>query len=187
MNHHAACYDGILGQITGTFSAGHPNHAIREKWHRNMGFCHVAVISPLNGDALVVEVAGGCFATLGEVPAGVAAAEVAKKSCLGGSLPRGVHLSCFRHWKPMNVSPYLRDGIFVEVTVGGDTDNGVNCDATWSKVMTKKKECKAEVLAILDAPNLEPIAATVACHCMWKCKKNAERSLLLMLMMKGLR
>ena len=59
MNHHAARYDGVLGLITDTFSAGHHNHAVREKWHRNMGFCRVAVISPLNGDAMVVEVAGG--------------------------------------------------------------------------------------------------------------------------------
>ncbi len=36
MNHHASCYDGVLGQITDTFSAGHHNHAIHEKWHRNM-------------------------------------------------------------------------------------------------------------------------------------------------------
>jgi hypothetical protein len=40
----------------------------------------------------------------------------------------------------------------VEVTAVGDTDNGVNCDATWSKVTMKKKECKTAVLAILDAP-----------------------------------
>ncbi len=46
MNHHAARYNGILGQITATFSAGHHNHAVREKWHRNMGFCRAAVISP---------------------------------------------------------------------------------------------------------------------------------------------
>ncbi len=46
----------------------------------------------------------------------------------------------------------------------GDTDNGVNCDATWSKVMTKKKECKAAVLEILDAPDSELIAATLVCH-----------------------
>jgi hypothetical protein len=27
MNHHATRYDGVLGQITDTFSAGHHNHA----------------------------------------------------------------------------------------------------------------------------------------------------------------
>ena len=104
-----------------------------------MGFCRAAVISPLNGDAMVVEVAGGGVATLGEVPAGMTAAEAAKKFCLGGPLPRGIHSSYFRHWRPMNVSPLLRDGVFVELTAVGDKDNGVNCDATWSKVMTKKK------------------------------------------------
>ena len=39
--------------------------------------------------------------------------------------------------------------------------------------MTKKKECKAVVLAILDASDLEPIAATIACHHVWKTKQNA--------------
>ena len=77
MNHHSARYDGDLGQITDTFSAGHHNHAVREKWHRNMGFCRAAVISPLNGDTMVVEVTGGGVAALGEVPTGMAAAEVA--------------------------------------------------------------------------------------------------------------
>ena len=135
MNHHAVRYDGVLGQITETFSAGHHNHAVREKWHsRNMGFCHAAVISPLNGDAMVVEVAGGGVAALGEVPAGMTAAEAAKKFRVGGPLPRGIHSSYFHHWRPMNESPLLRDGVFVELTAVGDTDNGVNCDATWSRV-----------------------------------------------------
>ena len=67
--------------------------------------------------------------------------------------------------------PLLRDGIFVEFTAVGDTDNGANCDATWHGVMTKKKECKAAVLAILDAPDSEPIAATIACHRVWKKKR----------------
>ncbi len=40
----------------------------------------------------------------------------------------------------MNVLPLLRDGVFVELMAMGDTNNGVNCDATWSRVMTKKKE-----------------------------------------------
>ena len=65
MNHHAARYDGVLGQVTETFSGGHHNHAVREKWHRNMGFCRAAVISPLNGDAMVVQVTGGGWAALG--------------------------------------------------------------------------------------------------------------------------
>jgi hypothetical protein len=173
MNHHAARYDGVLGQITGTFSASHPNHAVREKWHRNMGFCRAAVISPLNGDAMVVEVAGGGVAALGEVPAGVEAAELAKKFCLGGPLPRGIHSSYFRHWKPMNVSPYLRDGVFVELTAVGDSDNSVNADANWKRVITKKKECEAAVLAILEAPDSLPILLTT--HQVWKTKKNVTR------------
>ncbi len=139
MNHHADRYDGVLGQITETFSAGHHNHTVREKWHRKMGFYRVAVISPLNGDAMVVEVAGGGVATLGEVPARMTAAEATKKFRLGGPLPRDIHSSYFSHWCPMNESPLLRDGVFVELTAVGDKDNGVNCDATWSKVMTKKK------------------------------------------------
>jgi hypothetical protein len=99
-----------------------------------MGFCRAAVISPLNGDAMVVEVAGGGVAALGEVPAGMTAAEAAKKFRVGGPLPRGIHSSYFHHWRPMNESPLLRDGVFVELTAVGDTDNGVNCDATWSRV-----------------------------------------------------
>jgi hypothetical protein len=75
----------------------------------------------------------------------------------------------------MNVSPLLRDGVFVELRAVGDTDNGVNCDATWSRIMTKKKECEAAVLATLDAKDSEPIAATIACHRVWKTKKNAAK------------
>jgi hypothetical protein len=139
-----------------------------------MGFCRAAVISPLNGDAMVVEVAGGGVAALGEVPAGVEAAELAKKFCLGGPLPRGIHSSYFRHWKPMNVSPYLRDGVFVELTAVGDSDNGVNADANWKRVITKKKECEAAVLAILEAPDDDsPILLTT--HRVWKTKKNASK------------
>ena len=130
MNHHAVRYDGVHGQITETFSAGHHNHAVREKWHRNMGFCHAAVISPLNGDTMVLEVAGGGVAALGEVPTGMAASEAAKKFHLGGPLPRGIHSLYFCHWRPMNVSPLLRDGVFVELTAVSDPDNGVNCEAT---------------------------------------------------------
>jgi hypothetical protein len=175
MNHHATCYDGVLGQITDTFSAGHHNHVVREKWHRNMGFCSTAVFSPLNGDAIVVEVAGGGGTALGEVPAGMASAQAAKKVRLGGPLPRGIHLSYFRHWLPMNVSPLLRDSVFVELTAVGDMDNGVNHDATWSRVMTKKKACEEAVLTILDASKSEPIALTIACHRVWKTKKNKAK------------
>jgi hypothetical protein len=131
---------------------------------------------PLNGDAMVVEVAGGGVAALGEVPAGMAAAEAAKKFRLGGPLPRGIHSLYFRHWRPMNVSPLLRDGIFVELMAVGDTDNGVNFCATWSRIMTKRKECEAAVLATLDAEDSEPIAATITCHRVWKTKKNASKS-----------
>jgi hypothetical protein len=140
-----------------------------------MGFCHAAVISPLNSDAMVVEVAGGGVAALGEVPVGMTAAEAAKTFRLGGPLPRGIHSSYFRHWRPMNVSPLLRDGVFVELTAVGDIDNGVNCDATWSRAMTKKKECEAALLAILDVPDSDPIAATITCHRVWKTKKNATK------------
>ena len=98
MNHHVVRYDGALGQIPETFSANHHNHAVREKWHTSMGFCRGTVISPLNGDAMVVEVAGGGVAAVGEVPAGMTAAEAAKKFRLGGPLPRGIHSSFFRHW-----------------------------------------------------------------------------------------
>ena len=73
------------------------------------------------------------------------------------------------------MSPLLRDGVFVELTAVGDTDDAVNCDATWSRVMTKKKECEAAVLAIFDATNSEPNAATIACHRVWKTKKNATK------------
>ena len=73
----------------------------------------------------------------------------------------------------MNVPPLLRDGIFVEFTAVGDTDNGANCDATWRGVMTEKKECEAVVLPIFDTSDSEPIA--IACHCVWKTKKNAAK------------
>ena len=174
MNHHAARYDGVLGQVTETFSGGHHNHAIREKWHRNMGFCRAAVISPLNGDAMVVQVTGGGVAALGEGTAGVEAAELAKKFRLGGPLPRGIHSSYFRHWKPMNVSPLLRDGVFVELTAVGDTDNGVNADANWKRVIAKKRECEAAVLAILEAPDSLAISELTT-HRVWKTKKNGAK------------
>ena len=105
----------------------------------------------------------------------MAAAQAIKKFCLGGPLPHGIHLSYFCHWLPMNVSPLLCDGVFVELTAVGDTDNSVNCDTTWSRVMTKKKECKEVVLTILDAFKSEPIEATIACHRLWKTKKNAAK------------
>ncbi len=71
----------------------------------------------------------------------------------------------------MNESPLLCDSVYVELTAVGDTDNNVNCDATWSRVMTKKKECEATVLAILEALDSEPIVVTIACHHVWKTKK----------------
>ena len=134
-----------------------------------MGFCRAAVISPLNGDAMVVEVAGGGVATLGEVPAGIEAAELAKKFRLGGPLPRGNHSSYFHHWKPMNVSPYLRDGVFIELMAVGESDNGVNADANWKRVITKKRECEVAVLTILEAPDSLPILLTT--HRVWKTRK----------------
>jgi hypothetical protein len=140
-----------------------------------MGLCRAAVISPLNGDALVVEVAGGGVATFGEVSAGVAAAEAAKKFCLGGPLPCGIHFSYFHHQSPTNVPPYLCDGMFVELTAVGVMDIGVNCNATWSKVMTQEKECKVSILAILDAQDSEPIAATLTCHLVWNLRKMRQR------------
>jgi hypothetical protein len=140
-----------------------------------MGFCRAAVISPLNGDAMVVQVTGGGVAALGEVrTAGVEAAELAKKFRLGGPLPRGIHSSYFRHWKPMNVSPLLRDGVFVELTAVGDTDNGVNADANWKKVISKKRECEAAVLAILEAPDSSTISE-LSTHRLWKTKKNGAK------------
>jgi len=57
----------------------------------------------------------------------------------------------------------------------GDTDNGVNCDATWSKIMMKKKECKATVLAILDGFDSDVIVVTIACHHVWKTKRIRQR------------
>jgi hypothetical protein len=73
----------------------------------------------------------------------------------------------------MNVSPYLRDGVFVELTAVGDSDNGVNADANWKRVITKKKECEAAVLTILEAPDSLPILLTT--HRVWKTKKNATK------------
>ena len=75
----------------------------------------------------------------------------------------------------MNVSPYLHDGVFVELTAVGNKNNGVNCDATWSRVMTKKKECEVAVLAILDASDSEPIVATIACHRIMENQKECSK------------
>jgi hypothetical protein len=135
-----------------------------------MGFCHAKIISPLNGDAPVVEVAGGGVAMLGEgvpagvdtagVPAAVNVAEAMKKFCLGGSLPRGLNSSYFHHWWPMAELLHLRDGILFEVMAVGDTNNCVTCNAVWGRVMAKKKECKTVVLAVLDAPN----SRMLVCH-----------------------
>ncbi len=117
MIHHAARYDGVLGQINATFSGTHPNYTVRKRWHRNMSFCCAAIISSLNGDARVVEVAGGGVAALGEgvpagvdvagLPDGVDVAESIKKFCLGGSLPCGLKSSYFRQWWTMAALPHF--------------------------------------------------------------------------------
>jgi hypothetical protein len=170
MNHQAAHHDDVLGQISATFSGTHLNYAVHEKWHRNMGFCHEAIISPLSGDAPVVQMAGGGVAALGEggqtgvdvagLPDGVNVAESMNKFCLGGSLPRRLKSSYFCHRRPMAESPHLRDGILFEVTVVGDTNSGVSCDAIWRRVMAKKKECETAVLAVLDTNN----SGLLVCH-----------------------
>jgi preprotein translocase subunit SecA len=60
------------------------------------------------------------------------------------------------------------------LTAVGDSDNGVNADANWKRVITKKKECEAAVLAILEAPDDDsPILLTT--HRVWKTKKNASK------------
>ncbi len=69
--------------------------------------------------------AGGGVTALWEFPAGVATAEAAKKFCLGGPLLHGTDLSYFCHWRPMNVSPHLQDGVFVEVMEVGVMPRGV--------------------------------------------------------------
>ena len=60
------------------------------------------------------------------------------------------------------------------MTAVGDTDNGVNADANWKRVITKKKECEAAVLAILEAPDSLPISLLTT-HRVWKTKKNAAK------------
>jgi len=41
--------------------------------------------------------------------------------------------------------------------------------------VTKKKECKTSILAILEASKSEPIVGMIACHRVWKTKKNAAK------------
>jgi len=52
----------------------------------------------------------------------------------------------------------------------------VSTVATWSRVMTKKRECKAAVLTNLDAPDSELITATLAFNCIWKTENKEECS-----------
>jgi hypothetical protein len=113
MNHHAARNDGVLGQTTATFSGTHLNYAIHKKWHRNMGFCRVVIISPLNGNALVVKMAGGSVAALGKgVPAELMQLRPQRNFVWWDLCPSRLHSSYFHHWRPMVESPHLRDGVF---------------------------------------------------------------------------
>ena len=68
-----------------------------------------------------------------------------------------------------------REGVFVELTAVGDSDNGVNADANWKRVITKKRECEAAVLAILKAPDSLLILLTTTHRVVWKTKKNAAK------------
>jgi hypothetical protein len=68
----------------------------------------------------------------------------------------------------------LHDGVFVELTAVGDTDNGVNADANWKRVIAKKRECEAAVLAILEAPDSLAISELTT-HRVWKTKKNGAK------------
>ncbi len=68
----------------------------------------------------------------------------------------------------------MRDGVFVELTAVGDTDNGVNADANWKRVISKKRECEAAVLTILEAPDSLPISELTT-HRVWKTKKNGAK------------
>jgi hypothetical protein len=68
-----------------------------------------------------------------------------------------------------------RDDVFVELTAVSDSDNGVNADANWKRVITKKRECEAAVLAILKAPDSLLILLTTTHRVVWKTKKNATK------------
>jgi hypothetical protein len=59
------------------------------------------------------------------------------------------------------------------LTAVGDSDNGVNADANWKRVITKKRECEVAVLTILEAPHSLPILLTT--HRVWKTKKNVAK------------
>ncbi len=39
---------GVLCQVTELFAKNNPSCTIHEKWHKNKGFAHAMVISPLN-------------------------------------------------------------------------------------------------------------------------------------------
>lgn len=43
---HADSLNGLLAQVTEVFNKYHPSAAIREKVHRNFGFCHVTILDP---------------------------------------------------------------------------------------------------------------------------------------------
>jgi hypothetical protein len=38
--------NGLLAQVTEVFDSNHPSAAIREKVHRNYGFCHATILDP---------------------------------------------------------------------------------------------------------------------------------------------
>ena len=43
---HADKVNGLLAQVTEVFDNHHPSPAIREKVHRNFGFCHATILDP---------------------------------------------------------------------------------------------------------------------------------------------
>ena len=43
---HADKLNGLLAQVTEVFDTHHPSPAIREKVHRNHGFCHATILDP---------------------------------------------------------------------------------------------------------------------------------------------
>ena len=43
---HADSLNGVLAQVTEVFNDSHPSAAIREKVHRNFGFCHAIILDP---------------------------------------------------------------------------------------------------------------------------------------------
>jgi hypothetical protein len=43
---HADSLNGLLAQVTEVFNNHHPSAAIREKVHRNYGYCHAVILDP---------------------------------------------------------------------------------------------------------------------------------------------